>query len=101
MKRLHWALKNTAGRHDSMFTFASVGFIVTTIAVLTSLIQDMSIGNFHLTFKSPDSSLVLGYLSATFTAYVVRRNKTDDMQKVAITTEQSTTEETTTTVQNT
>jgi len=71
----HWAMNNTAGKPDVLFTFATIGFLVTTACIVLSMFSEINIGkdNFHI--HTPDSTLLLGYLSATFTAYVVRRSQ--------------------------
>jgi len=63
-----------------MFTFAAVGFTITCLAVLSSVIESFSVGSFSIAFQKPDSVLILGFLASTFTAYVTRRNKKDQLE---------------------
>jgi hypothetical protein len=73
-------IKNTKGVPDAMLTFATIGFFVTTFCLLASLFTSVSVGDlFTLELKSVDNVTLLGYLGATLTAYVTRRNKKDNI----------------------
>ena len=75
-------LKNSGGKPDAMFTLAVASWCVSTFLLLGMLIQgEVKIGdNISFTLNPPDATLVLGYLGATFTSYVIRRNKKDQLQ---------------------
>jgi len=78
--KLSWRLKDAHGHHSSMLTFAVVAFIITSLCVVLSVIESVSIaGHANVQLKGPDATLVLGYLGATFGAYVMRKNKKDQL----------------------
>jgi len=70
--KFNW-IKNTKGRPDSMLTFATISFIVVSFIILLSVIKSLSIKETTINFALPDTTLVLGYLGACFSSYVVRR----------------------------
>jgi hypothetical protein len=74
-----WMVKDSKGNKSATLTFAVAGMLVTSVAMLASLVKSISIGEVALSFREVDSTLVLGYLGATVTAYIVRRNKSDQM----------------------
>jgi hypothetical protein len=43
------------------------------------VIKVITVGTVHLEFGNADASLVLGYLGACFTSYVMRRNTKDKL----------------------
>ncbi len=68
--------KNSGGKSDAMFTLAVLSWVVVTFSVLASLFHgDIKIGNVSFTLNEPNAMLLLGYLGACYTGYVVRRNK--------------------------
>jgi len=75
-----WMLKNSAGKPDSMFTFAVGGFLITALSILVTLVDSVSIGDASVNIGSPDSTLVMAFLGATLLAYVNRRNKKLDAE---------------------
>lgn len=79
-KESFW-LKNSGGKPDAMFTLAVASWVVSTVLLFGMVFQgEIKIGNASFTINSPDATLVLGYLGATFTSYVIRRNKKDQIQ---------------------
>ncbi len=66
-------IKNSAGEKDGTFTFATISFIVVTFCVLLGCIDQFSFGQSQVKLKTPDATLALGYLAASFSTYVVRR----------------------------
>lgn len=72
-------LKNSKGKPDAMLTFAAVSFLVSSFAVVMGVVKVITVGAVHLEFGSADASLVLGYLAACFTSYVLRRNTKDKL----------------------
>jgi hypothetical protein len=73
-------IKNSKGHPDAMLTFAFISFIVTTLCVMLSVVSSISVaGKVNVALKAPDATLVLGYLGASFTSYVFRRNKKDQV----------------------
>ena len=73
----NWMLKNSAGVRDGSFSLAVYSWIVVSLCLFLSSIE--SFGNF-LTFKIPDSTLLLGYLAAMTGNYMIRRNKKDELE---------------------
>jgi hypothetical protein len=76
---MQW-IKNSNNKEDAMLTFATVGFVVSSLSVLASLMESLTIGDFQIIFKTPSESLVTVYLAAVFTSYVVRRNSKDKIE---------------------
>jgi len=70
-------LKNSVGTPDAMLTFATGGFLVTTIAILASFVNEVTIKEFNVTIGAPDATIVAAFLGATLLAYVNRRNVKD------------------------
>ena len=78
--KLSWRVKDAHGNHSSMLTFAVIAFVITSLCVVLSVIESVSIaGHANIQLKAPDATLVLGYLGATFGAYVMRKNKKDQL----------------------
>lgn len=73
---LRW-FKNSKGREDATLTFAAISFYISSIAVILGMLKTINIGTFHLEFNGADPTLVLGYIAACFTSYVMRRNTKD------------------------
>lgn len=79
MLGLRW-LKNSYGEQDAMLTFATAAFALTSLCILLSMVESVSIvGAADIQLKAPSETLVLGYLGAAFTSYVLRRNKKDQI----------------------
>ncbi len=74
-------IKNTAGKPDSMLTFAVGGFFTTIGALLASIIEGTKfiVGSQEIVISAPDATIVGAFLGATLLAYVNRRNKKDDL----------------------
>ncbi len=72
-------MKNSKGVPDAMLTFACVGLAISALAVIVSLLKSVSIHGHDIVFNNPSETLVLGFLSATLGAYVLRRNKKDEL----------------------
>lgn len=76
---MRWMMKNSKGKPDALFTFAFIGFFVTTGCVVASVLKSVTVGNFALAFNVPDVALLSMYFGGTFTAYVMRRNTKDKL----------------------
>jgi hypothetical protein len=76
---MRWMLRNSKGEKSATLTFAFVGIVVTSLAMLGSLLSSITVGDVVIKFGEVDSTLALGFLAATVTAYVARRNKTDQI----------------------
>jgi len=73
-------MKNSGGKPDAMFSLAVFSWVITTILLLGTVFQGkIQLGNISFTISSPDATLILGYLAATFSSYVIRRNKKDQI----------------------
>lgn len=72
-------MRNSAGKPDAMFTFSFISFVITTFVVLISLVKELSVGDFKLSFAEPDVALLTMYIGATFGSYVFRRTTKDKM----------------------
>jgi len=80
MLGLRW-LKNSSGKQDAMLTFATASFALTSLCILLSMVESVSTaGAANVVLKAPSETLVLGYLGAAFTSYVLRRNKKDHLE---------------------
>ena len=78
---MKWMMKNSSGKPDGIWTLAVYSWLITSALLLGSVFQGkIEIGPLSFTITSPDSTLLLGYLGATFTGYVVRRNKKDNLE---------------------
>jgi hypothetical protein len=75
-----WMVKDSKGNKSATLTFAVVGMVVSSLALLASLVKTISVGDVDIAFQSIDSTLVLGYMGATVTAYIIRRNKADQIE---------------------
>lgn len=80
MKPMWWMVKDSKGNKSATLTFAVIGMVVTSLAMMASMVKTLAIGGFSVEFQPVDTTLVLGYLGATVTAYIVRRNKSDQIQ---------------------
>lgn len=72
-------LNNSHGKPDSMLTFATAAFALTSLCILLSMIDSVVVPGAEIKLKAPSETLVLGYLGAAFTSYVFRRNKKDTL----------------------
>ena len=75
-----WMLKDSKGYKSSTLTFAVIGLSATVYSIIVGSLETIKIGDFTLSFTSPDATIVLGLLGATVTAYVMRRNKSDQLE---------------------
>ena len=67
-------VKNTEGKKDAMLTFATIAFIIVSLNILLSTIQELVFaGGQTISFQILDSGTMTAYLAATFGAYVSRR----------------------------
>ena len=73
-------LNNSSNKSDAMLTFAAIGLFVTCLSLILGIMENVTIGEVSLSFEQPDTTLVLGILSATLGAYVLRRNKKDGLE---------------------
>ncbi len=76
-------VKNGAGNPDSMLTFAVIGVVAMVVSIFLSIFADTVIqisDKVSLHLQKPDITLVLALLGASTTAYVLRRNKTDEYE---------------------
>jgi len=71
---MKWMMKNSSGHADGMFSMAVGSWIIASLAVLASLIESVTLQDVVFKLRTVDNVLVLGYISACFSAYVVRRN---------------------------
>jgi len=74
---MNWMLKNSAGEPDGSWTLAAMSWAVVSLCLLLSMVQ--SIGGHVLSLKTPDTTLLLGYLTAMTGNYLLRRNKKDQL----------------------
>ena len=81
---MRW-IKNSSGKEDSMLTFATISFFVVSLIVVLSCVKSFMSKNISFEFTTPDNTLILGYLGATFTSYVVRRNSRDKVNSLPTT----------------
>jgi hypothetical protein len=73
-------IKNSDGKPDAMLTFATLSWLVVSICVFLSMFKELKFGmheDIHISI--PDSTLLLGYLGATFGSYVARRYSGDKL----------------------
>lgn len=64
-----------------MLTFAFVSFVITSFIIVASVFKSVAFKTFSIELIQPDNTLVLGYLGAAFTSYVMRRNAKDKLDK--------------------
>ena len=78
--KMGW-IKNSDGKQDAMLTFATVSFFSCLTAIMLPMFNGIQIPwtHFSLSVSAPSETLILGFLAATFTSYVVRRNKKDQI----------------------
>jgi NhaP-type Na+/H+ or K+/H+ antiporter len=78
---MRW-LKNSGGKPDAMLSFALGSFIICALGLVASILQGtiIKLGDSSFTFSSPDATIYAAFLGATFTSYVMRRNKKDDLE---------------------
>jgi hypothetical protein len=79
--RTPWMI-NSAGKKDWMLVFAAIGLFVSCLSLLISTIESVTVGSTTISFEKPDTTLVLGILSSTLGAYVIRRHKKDHIDHV-------------------
>lgn len=63
-----------------MLTFAVVGLMSAIIALFVSFTDGFEYKNFKIDFREVDSTLVGIIFGGTVTAYVMRRNKKDQLE---------------------
>lgn len=76
---MNWMMKNSAGEPCAMLTLTVCSWVVATLLIALSLFSgDVKIEPWvDLKMKAVDPTLYAAYLGATFTSYVIRRNKKD------------------------
>jgi hypothetical protein len=72
-----WMMKNSNGKPDGMWTFSCVSFAITTLVILMSIVKELKLGDFTLSFDTPDVALLTMYIGTTFGSYVFRRTTKD------------------------
>lgn len=79
--KMGW-IKNSKGKPDAMLTFAAASFCICAFALLAPVLDGLHIPGspYSLSLGTPDTTLVLAFLGATFTSYVIRRNKKDQIE---------------------
>jgi hypothetical protein len=70
---MNWMMRDSKGDKDAMLTFAFWSFIVVSFCIVLSMFKTVALKKFEIELASPDSALLLGYLAATFGAYVTRK----------------------------
>ena len=75
-------LINSSGKKDWMLTFSAIGLAVSCLSLITSLVGSITIRETTINFEKPDTTLVLGILSATLGSYVMRRHKKDTIDHI-------------------
>lgn len=75
-------LKNSAGKPDAMLTCAVSAFVVCSILLLVSVFggTEFNIWGQKIVFSTIDKTLFTAYFAGAFSAYVVRRNKKDQIE---------------------
>jgi hypothetical protein len=75
-------MKNSAGKPDAMLTMAFASFWLCAFAMLAPVLDGLQIPftTYSIELGTPSSELVIAFLGATFTSYVVRRNKKDQVE---------------------
>lgn len=56
-----------------MMTFAFWSWIIVSVCIVLSMFKTIAFKKLDLEIATPDSTLLLGYLGATFGAYVTKR----------------------------
>jgi len=77
-----WMLRNSAGKKDAMFTFAAIAFFVTIFSIVAPMLNGFHVPwtDYVVGVEKPDVTLVTAFMAASFTSYVIRRNKKDDCE---------------------
>jgi hypothetical protein len=70
-------MNDSSGLPSGTFTFAILGVAITSLAIIVSFLNGIKFGDFSITFKDIDDTLVLGFLATTVGSYVYRRTKSD------------------------
>jgi hypothetical protein len=77
---MKWMLTNSSGKKDAALTFACIGLAIAAVSVFASTLESIVVGSTTVSFDKPDTTLVLGILSATLGAYVLRANKRQNVE---------------------
>jgi len=77
MKSGWWMMEDSRGKKNAMLTFAFVAFCVVSFCIVGSMFKSFAFKAFSVELATPDTTLLLGFLAATFGAYVARRNTAD------------------------
>lgn len=78
---MNWMMKNSRGNRDSMLTFAFVSFLVVSLVILLSVVKSFTVHGSTFEFHPPNDTLLLGYLSVSFTSYVTRRYTSEKLNR--------------------
>jgi len=75
-------IKNSKGSPDAMLTCAVLGLGVVFFCLIGPMFSGFRVPwtDYVINLTPPDNSLVISVLAATFTSYVVRRNKSDQLE---------------------
>ncbi len=84
---MNWMMKDSRGKKNAMLTFAFVSFTVVSLCVILSCLKSKAFRTLSIELTMPDTSLLLGYLGATFSAYVLRRNREHGVAAIPVTEE--------------
>jgi hypothetical protein len=71
--KINWMMNNSKGKPDALLTFAFLSFIVVSFCIVLSCLKSVAFRAFSVELTMPDTSLLLGYLAATFGSYVTKR----------------------------
>lgn len=66
-------LKNSMGDKSGSFTFAAIAFFITSISVILGIFESVSVGEFSMSFRSLDASIITAYLAPILGLYFGRR----------------------------
>jgi len=66
-------LKDSKGQSSASFTFALIAFIITSLSVILGIFENVAIGEFSMSFRSLDASIITAYLVPVMTLYFGRR----------------------------
>jgi hypothetical protein len=77
-----WMINNSAGKPDSMLTFAVIGALTTVAAIFLPMVKKIELLTFVFepSGVAPDATIVTAFLGATLLAYVNRRKQKLDAE---------------------
>lgn len=65
--------KNSKGEKSGSFTFAAIAFFITSTSVILGIFENMTFGEFSISFRSLDASIITAYLVPIMGLYFGRR----------------------------